>query len=115
MLKITEQTALLTTLLLFCINLNAQHYSGQKAQVKMSVDNGSCQFETTNSTVRADLDLDNKSCTFMMPVAAFQLNERTKKIAFKGSCFPLEGHPMVSFSGKLESVEKLKKKKITLL
>ncbi|MFT7450593.1 MAG: hypothetical protein ACI9VN_001310 [Patescibacteria group bacterium] len=104
MMRIYKITTLLSALLLLSISLNAQHYSTKKAQVKMIVTDTICYFQAETTTALVDIVAAENSCSFVLPVKAFQLNERNKDIAFK-ECFSLTGFPLITFKGQMKGTE----------
>lgn len=100
-MHINKISILLSALLLFGFSLTAQQYSLEKAQVKMTVTDAKCYFQTSTTTALMDVNAVDNSCSFVLPVKAFQLNEKNKQVAFKEDCFSLDGFPLITFKGEL--------------
>jgi len=95
---------LLSVLLLLGFSLTAQQYNIKKAQVKMTVTDTTCYFQAETTTALVDINGADNSCSFVMPIKAFQLNEQNKGIAFT-DCFSMTGFPLIAFKGQLKGGE----------
>ncbi len=70
----------------------------------MTVTDTNCYFQAETTTVLVDIVAADNSCNFVMPVKAFQLNERNKEIAFT-ECFSLAGFPLITFNGQINGAD----------